>query len=159
MTVHKIQIYGISCQAHNFNRRAMHGSDDEDFALGAPTPHTTVNCRTHAHLLILFWYYLLTNPDLALTERPAKKAKTVFANLSEDDREIGSRTMPAKLMFDGHSWKCSTRVHSQKDDGWTAYYTCCNTECEARMIVKTTRDFRLVLCNKFAILLVTYFIF
>ena len=92
------------------------------------------------------------------TERPAKKAKTVFADLSEDDREIGSRTMPAKLMFDGHSWKCSTRVHSQKDDGWTAYYTCCNTEREARMIVKTTRDFRLVLCNKIAIL-VTYFIF
>ena len=88
----------------------------------------------------------------------AKRAKTVFADLSEDDREIASRTMPAKLMFDGHSWKCSTRVHSQKDDGWTAYYTCCNTECEARMIVKTTRDFRLVLCNKFAIL-VTHFIF
>ena len=88
----------------------------------------------------------------------AKRAKTVFADLSEDDREIASRTMPAKLMFDGHSWKCSTRVHSQKDDGWTAYYTCCGSQCEARMIVKTTRDFRLVLCNKFAIL-VTYFIF
>ena len=128
MTVHKIQIYGISCQAHNFNRQAMnllgrYASDDED-----------------------------TNTVLA------KRAKTVFADLSEDDREIASRTMPAKLMFDGHSWKCSTRVHSQKDDGWTAYYTCCNTECEARMIVKTTRDFRLVLCNKIAIL-VTYFIF
>ena len=90
-------------------------------------------------------------------DRP-RRPKQYSLNLSEDDRKIGSRTMPAKLMFDGHSWKCSTRVHSQKDDGWTAYYTCCNTECEARMIVKTTRDFRLVLCNKIAIL-VTYFIF
>ena len=32
------------------------------------------------------------------TERPAKKDKTVFADLSEDDREIGSRTTPAKLL-------------------------------------------------------------
>ena len=43
--------------------------------------------------------------------------------------------MPAKLMFDGYSWKCSTRVHSQKDDGWTAYYSCCGSQCEARMVV------------------------
>ena len=33
----------------------------------------------------------------------AKRAKTVFADLSKDDREIGSRTMPAKLMCDCYS--------------------------------------------------------
>ena len=33
-----------------------------------------------------------------------KKAKKVFTDLSEDDREIESRTMPAKLMFHGYSW-------------------------------------------------------
>ena len=82
------------------NLLGNYGSDDEDFVVGAPTPHTTVNGRTHAHLLILFWYYLLTNPDLALTERPAKKAKTIFADLSEDDRDNARKTHVRRLQLE-----------------------------------------------------------
>ena len=109
------------------------------------------------HLLILLSYYLLTNPDFAPTERPAKKAKTVvpkvkFADLREDVRANAIQTMPSKLTFEGHQWKCSSRVFSQKDDGWTAYYSCCHKAdregcCDGRIIVKTTRDFRLVVCG------------
>ena len=139
-------------------------SDDEDFIVGAPTPHTTVNDRTHTHLLILFGYYLLINPDFAPIERSAKKARTamLFKDLGEDQKEHAHRSMPANVILEGYSWKCSTRMHSQKDDSWTAYYSCCHKadweRLEARMVVKTTRDFRLVLCNKF-VMLVTYFIF
>ena len=132
-------------------------SDDEDFVVRAPTPRTTVNGRTHAHLPNLLSYYLLTNPDFAPTERPAKKAKTVvpkvkFADLREDVRANAIQTMPSKLTFEGHQWKCSSRVFSQKDDGWTAYYSCCHKAdregcCDGRIVVKTTRDFRLVVCG------------
>ena len=134
-----------------------YSSDDEDFVESSQMPRTSMNGRTHAHLFILLSYYLLTNPDFAPTERPAKKAKTVvpkvkFADLREDVRANAIQTMPSKLTFEGHQWKCSSRVFSQKDDGWTAYYSCCHKAdregcCDGRIIVKTTRDFRLVVCG------------
>ena len=82
-------------------------SDDEDFVVRAPTPRTTVNGRTHAHLLILLSYYLLTNPDFAPTERPVKKARTAdtkvkFADLDGDVRANAKVAMPSKLTFEGH---------------------------------------------------------
>ena len=81
-------------------------SDDEDFVVRAPTPRTTVNGRTHAHLPNLLSYYLLTNPDFAPTERPAKKAKTVvpkvkFADLREDVRANAIQTMPVHVLCVG----------------------------------------------------------
>ena len=104
-----------------------------------------------------FSFYLVLSTDVATTERPAKKAKTVvpkvkFADLREDVRANAIQTMPSKLTFEGHQWKCSSRVFSQKDDGWTAYYSCCHKAdregcCDGRIIVKTTRDFRLVVCG------------
>ena len=58
-----IQIYGIRKYLHNFAPPSMNllletygsdsSSDDEDFVVRAPTPRTTVNGRTYAHLLIL----------------------------------------------------------------------------------------------------------
>ena len=114
------------------NLLGTYGSDyssgDEDFVESSQTSRTSMNGRTHAHLLILLSYYLLTNPDFAPTERPAKKAKTAenkvkFADLDGDVRANAIQAMPSKLTFDGYSWKCSTRVHSHKNDGWRAYYS------------------------------------
>ena len=102
-----------------------YSSDDEDFVVSYQTPRTSMNGRTHAHLLILLSYYLLTNPDFAPTERPAKKTKTAepkvkFSDLDGDVRANAIQAMPSKLTFGGYRWKCSCRVHSQKDDGWRA---------------------------------------
>ena len=143
------------------NLLGTYGSDyssgDEDFVESSQTPRTTVNGGTHAHLLILHSYYLLTNPDFAPTERPAKKAKTAenkmkFADLDGDVRANAVLAMPSKLTFDGYSWKNTTRAFSRKDDGWRAYYSCCHKVdwegcCDGRIVVKTTRDFRLVVCD------------
>ena len=151
-------LHNFLCQAHNFNRPWT------CWGTTAPMTRTLLSgpwCLTRSwtvghvptfsfyhfiFVLILHVYVLyvlptnqLTNPDFAPTEKPTKKAKTamLFAALSEDQRGNANRTMPANVTLEGYSWKCSTRVHSQKDDGWTAYYSCCHKadweRCEASL--------------------------
>ena len=130
-----IQIYGIWKYLHNFAPPSMNllletygsdsSSDDEDFVVRAPTPRTTVNGRTHAHLPNLLSYYLLTNPDFAPTERPAKKAKTVvpkvkFADLREDVRANAIQTMPSKREF---GWLRFYRLSPASSFRFLASYT------------------------------------
>ena len=77
------------------------------------------------HLLILLSYYLLTNPDCAPTERPAKKAKTVvpkvkFADLREDVRANAIQTMPSKREF---GWLRFYRLSPASSFRFLASYT------------------------------------
>ena len=50
------------------NLLGNYGSDDEDFVVGALMPHTIVNGRTRAHLLILSFYFC-TNTTRVRTVR------------------------------------------------------------------------------------------
>ena len=65
--------WSVKCITYTFHGTETYGSDsssdDEDFIVRAPTPRISMNGRTHAHLLILLSYYLLTNPDFASPQK------------------------------------------------------------------------------------------